>query len=97
MTKTSEAEEDGLVEEVRALREELTRLNGHGFVRVYNSVPRFLAYNFAKGLVVGLGTVLGATLLLSIVAWSISQIEFLPIVGEWAAEIARQMEDAGGK
>lgn len=97
MTKTPEAKEDGLVEEVRALREELTRLNGHGFVRVYNSVPRFLAYNFAKGLVVGLGTVLGATLLLSILAWSVSQIEFLPIVGEWAAEIARQMEQAGGR
>ncbi|MEM6588703.1 MAG: DUF5665 domain-containing protein [Pseudomonadota bacterium] len=97
MTKTPEAKEDGLVEEVRALREELTRLNGHGFVRVYNSVPRFLACNFAKGLVVGLGTVLGATLLLSILAWSVSQIEFLPIVGEWAAEIARQMEQAGGR
>ncbi|MEM7599215.1 MAG: DUF5665 domain-containing protein [Pseudomonadota bacterium] len=97
MAETPKSQEDALVGEVRALREELTRLNGHGFVRVYNSVPRFLAYNFAKGLVVGLGTVLGATLLLSVVAWSISQIEFLPIVGEWASEIARQMEEAGAK
>ncbi|MEL7280311.1 MAG: DUF5665 domain-containing protein [Pseudomonadota bacterium] len=97
MAETPNAQGDALATEVRALREELTRLNGHGFVRVYNSVPRFLAYNFAKGLVVGLGTVLGATLLLSVVAWSISQIEFLPIVGEWASEIARQMEEAGAK
>ncbi|MEO0751503.1 MAG: DUF5665 domain-containing protein [Pseudomonadota bacterium] len=97
MAETPNAQGEALAQEVRALREELTRLNGHGFVRVYNSVPRFLAYNFAKGLVVGLGTVLGATMLLSVVAWSISQIEFLPIVGEWAAEIARQMEDAGAK
>ena len=97
MAETPKSQEDALVGEVRALREELTRLNGHGFVRVYNSVPRFLAYNFAKGLVVGLGTVLGATLLLSVVAWSISQIEFLPCVGEWASEIARQMEEAGAK
>ena len=97
MTQTPDMDGDGLTQEVRALREELTRLNGHGFVRVYNSVPRFLAYNFAKGLVIGLGTVLGATMLLSLVAWSIGQIEFLPIVGEWAAEIARQMEDAAAK
>ena len=97
MAETPKSQEDALVGEVRALREELTRLNGHGFVRVYNSVPRFLAYNFAKGLVVGLGTVLGATLLLSVVAWSISQIEFLPIVGDWASEIARQMEESGAK
>lgn len=97
MAETPEAPTDGLASEVRALREELARLNGHGFVRVYNSVPRFLAFNFIKGLVVGLGTVLGATLLLSVLAWSVSQIEFLPIVGEWASEIARQMEAAGAK
>ncbi|MEL7253032.1 MAG: DUF5665 domain-containing protein [Pseudomonadota bacterium] len=97
MVETPDAKEDALVDEVRALRQELARLNGHGFVRVYNSLPRFLAYNFVKGLVVGLGTVLGATLLLSILAWSVSQIEFLPIVGEWAAEIARQMQEAGGR
>ena len=76
MAETPKSQEDALVGEVRALREELTRLNGHGFVRVYNSVPRFLAYNFAKGLVVGLGTVLGATLLLSVVAWSIKGSSF---------------------
>ena len=96
MEETSNSQQDSLVEEVRALLEELNRLNGHGFVRVYNSVPRFLVFNFVKGLAVGLGTVLGATMLLSLVAWSISQIEFLPIVGEWATEIARQMEEARG-
>jgi len=83
-----------LAEEVRALRTEVARLNSHRFVRIHNHLPRLLAFNFARGLAVGLGTVLGATVLLSVLVWSLSQIEFLPIIGEWAAQIAEQMRSA---
>lgn len=86
----------GLSAELRALRQEVARLNRHRFVRLHNSLGRMLAFNFARGLAFGLGTVLGASLLLSILAWSLSQVEFLPIIGEWAAEIARQMQEAAG-
>ncbi len=80
--------------ELRALRAELARLNGHRFMRLHASMPRLLAFNLARGLAFGLGTVLGASVLLSVAAWFFSQVEFLPIIGEWAAEIARQMEAA---
>ncbi len=82
---------DALTEEIRALRAELARLNAHRFVRIHNNMLRLLAFNFARGLAVGLGTVLGATVLLSVFVWSLSQIEFLPIIGDWAAQIAEQM------
>ncbi|MBC7131568.1 MAG: hypothetical protein H5U16_00490 [Roseovarius sp.] len=82
---------DALAEEVRALRTEVARLNAHRFVRIHNHPMRLLAFNFARGLAVGLGTVLGATVLLSVIVWSLSQIEFLPIIGEWAARIAEEM------
>ena len=84
-------------EELRELRREVARLNGHSFIRLHNSMARLLAFNFARGLAFGLGTVLGASVLLSLVAWSVSQVEFLPIIGEWAAEIARQMKEAAGQ
>ena len=61
---------------------------------MHNSLWRLLMFNFLRGLAFGLGTVLGASALLSLVLWSLSQIEFLPIIGEWAAEIARQMKAA---
>ncbi|MAU51921.1 MAG: hypothetical protein CMN17_05975 [Roseovarius sp.] len=85
---------DALAEELRALRAELALLNSHRFVRIHNSLPRLLAFSFARGLAVGLGTVLGATVLLSVIVWSLSQIEFLPIIGDWAAQIAEQMRAA---
>ncbi|SLN53118.1 hypothetical protein PEL8287_02831 [Roseovarius litorisediminis] len=80
--------------ELRGLRGEIAKLNKHRFIRMHNSLWRLLMFNFLRGLAFGLGTVLGASALLSLVLWSLSQIEFLPIIGEWAAEIARQMKAA---
>jgi hypothetical protein len=45
---------------------------------------------------VGLGTVIGATVLLSLIVWSLSQISFIPIIGEWAAQISRAISEEGG-
>ena len=83
-----------MAQELRALRTEVARLNSLSFVRIHNSLPRLLGYRFVRGAAFGLGTVIGASILLSVLAWSISQIEFLPIVGEWAEEIVRQMQEA---
>ena len=91
--KDDGAASEDLMRELHALRAELHRLNSHRFIRVHNSVPRMLAFNFARGLAVGLGTVLGASVLLSLLVWGLSQIEFLPIIGEWAAQISRQMRE----
>jgi hypothetical protein len=83
-----------LREEVAGLRREVGRLNTHRFVRLHNSLPKLLLFNLMRGAAFGLGTVLGASVVLSFLVWSISQIEMLPVIGEWAAEIARQMEAA---
>lgn len=84
---------DELTREVAALRRELETLNAHRFIRVHNSFPRMLAFNLARGLAAGLGTVLGATVLLSVIIWTLSQIEFLPIIGDWAAQIAARVRE----
>jgi len=86
------ADEDELSAEIRALRTEVTRLNGHAYLRVQNSMPRMLAWTFARGLALGLGTVVGASILVSAVAFSLRGIDFLPVIGDWAAEIAREIE-----
>lgn len=83
--------DDDLREEIAGLRGELERLNSHRFVRIHNSMPRLLAFQFLRGLALGLGTVVGASVLVSVLAFALSQIDFLPIIGEWAAEIARQI------
>ena len=46
---------DGVTGDWRALREEVARLNAHRYIRIQNSVPRMLAFSFARGLALGLG------------------------------------------
>jgi hypothetical protein len=84
---------DPLATEIAALRAEVARLNAHRFVRDLNSPLRMLAFTFARGLALGLGTVLGASILVSVSVYLLAQINFLPIIGEWASEIAREIEE----
>ena len=77
---------------LQKLTAEVERLNQHRFIRVQNSLWRLITFQFVRVLAFGLGSVFGATLLVSLLAWWVSQFEFLPIVGDWAAQIAKQIE-----
>lgn len=81
-----------LVAEVAELKSELSRLNKHRFIEIHNSVPRLIAYQFVRGLAFGLGTVVGATILVSVLGYLLSSVNFIPIIGEWAAEIVLMMD-----
>lgn len=83
-----------LAEELHALRNELARLNRHRFVRLQNSTWRMMWQFFLRGLAMGLGTVVGATVLVSVIVYFLSQIDFIPIIGEWAKQIAAEIQTA---
>ena len=76
---------------LRALTREVERLNAHRFVKVHNSIWRLLGFQFARGLAFGLGSVMGASILVSLLAWWVAQFEFLPIIGEWATRLLEEM------
>jgi len=48
-----------------------------------------------RGLAFGLGSVIGATILVYLVVASLSKIDFIPIIGEWAKEIADVIRQNG--
>ena len=75
------------LDEVAALRREMARMNRHRFIQVHNSMPRLILFQLARGVAFGLGGVLGATVVLSVVVWSLSQINFIPIIGDWATDL----------
>lgn len=76
-----------LVVELQALRREISHLNGHDFVKHLNSPWRQMMHNFLRGLVFGLGSVLGGTVVVAFVLYLLAHVDFIPIVGEWAARI----------
>ncbi|WP_375573541.1 DUF5665 domain-containing protein [Seohaeicola saemankumensis] len=83
-------------EAMRALAREIERLNAHRFIKVHNSIWRLVGFQFLRGLAFGLGSVLGASILVSALAWWVSQFEFLPIIGEWASELAKEIDLSRG-
>ena len=64
----------------------------HRFVRIYESPLRMVGFQFLRGLAFGLGTVIGASALVSLVILFLSQFEFVPVIGHWATEIIQEIE-----
>jgi hypothetical protein len=54
---------------------------------MHNSLRTILLVSFFKGLASGLGWILGATILVSLLTYVLSQIEFIPILGEWVSQL----------
>lgn len=85
-----------LAQELAALRAEVARLNGQKVVTMHNTPLKLLGFQFLRGIAMGFGTVVGATIVVSIAAFLLAQIDFVPIIGEWAqiiaAEIRRTLE-----
>ncbi len=62
-------------------------MNRHRFIRMHNSLPKLIWFNFMRGLAFGLGSVIGATVLVSVLVYLLREINFIPIIGDWATEV----------
>ena len=79
---------------INRLTQEVERLNTHRFMTLHNSRWRLLAFSLSRGLAFGLGSVLGATILVSLLGWWAAQFEFIPIIGDWAVRLVQEIESA---
>ncbi|WP_417206319.1 DUF5665 domain-containing protein [Antarctobacter sp.] len=87
-----EPDDDDLRQEVARLADEVARLNGHRYVRIHNNVARLMMFQFFRGLMLGLGTAVGATALVSVAVLVLSQIEFIPILGDLATALIKEIK-----
>lgn len=84
--------DNALEQEVRALRDEVARMNNHRFIRLHDSVFKLGLFQLYRGLAFGLGSVLGATILVSVVVYLLSSVDFIPVIGDWAQQIIDQLD-----
>lgn len=78
--------------ELQKISDALDTLNQHKFVRLFNSTPRMLWFQFLRGVAFGLGSVVGATIVVSILISLLSQVEFIPIIGDWTQQIIEEIQ-----
>ena len=84
--------ETELVKELETLTKQVKKLQNTELLRVYKKPGKFLFFSFMKGIMVGLGSVLGATVVVALLIYLLSQISFVPIVGEFVGDIVDQLE-----
>ena len=81
-----------LVEEVRALKAEVTRLNQQRYFQIESSLWQVAFWNLVRGLAWGVGSVIGATLLISYFVQMLSSIDFIPVLGDWAHQVIEEIQ-----
>ena len=77
--------------EIKKLSEAIKSLNNNKIFKIYNSTKKILFISFLKGLASGLGWIIGATILVSILTFALSQIQFIPILGEWVSKLITEI------
>lgn len=85
-------DEAGIAAELERLGTELNRLNGHRYFKLQSSLWRVAMFNLTRGLAFGLGSVLGATILVAILIKLLGSIDFIPVIGDWANQIIDQIQ-----
>lgn len=77
----------------KRLAKALEEIVAHRIVRIHDSIWRVLLFQFMRGLAFGFGTVIGASILVSIVVVVLGQVEFVPIIGDWATQIIEEIQE----
>ena len=83
--------------ELEALRAEVKRLNEQRYFRYESSFFWVAVWSLARGLFFGLGSALGATILLAFVVRMLGSIDFIPILGDWAEQIIDEIQKNGSQ
>ncbi len=93
------ADEIQLAKEVRTLSKEVRNLKNLEFVRILKRPWKFLVMSLLKGIMVGFGSVLGATVMVALFIYILAQISFVPIIGDFVegimAEIGTTQAEGG--
>ena len=79
-------------ENIKSLEKSLDKLLKHNFFKIYSSFWKLFLISLFRGLASGLGWVLGATILVSLLTYMLSQIEFIPILGDWVSRLIEEIE-----
>ena len=78
--------------EIKKLSVAIKSLNNNNIFKIYNSTKKILFISFLKGLASGLGWIIGATILVSLLTYILSQIEFIPILGDIVSQLIEEIE-----
>ncbi|MBI4232539.1 hypothetical protein HY605_04875 [Candidatus Peregrinibacteria bacterium] len=84
--------EEKLIQELKELSQEIRKLKDQEFIQVFKKPWKFLWFSFLKGLIVGFGSILGASVLVGLFVYLLAQISLVPILGDFVEDIMSQIQ-----
>ena len=76
-----------LAQEIKDLNKNIIRLtNRQSFAR-----------SFFNGILSGLGSVIGATIVVAVLAFMLSNVQLIPVIGEWISQITEYVSNTGAQ
>lgn len=91
-TKSKTQIDEKLIKELKDLSKEVRLLKKMEFVKVLKKPGRYFAYSFIHGLLVGFGSVIGATVIVAIFIYILTQISFVPIIGGFVQNLLNEIK-----
>jgi len=92
LAKSERNLETELAREIRLLSVEIKNIKSMEVIKVFRHPWKFLWFSFLKGIMVGFGSVLGATVFLSIFVYLLAQISLVPFVGDFVESVMNEIE-----
>ena len=81
-----------MVDDNKRLTNAIEALVNHNFMKIHESIWKFIFFNLLRGLAIGLGSAIGATALVALLIQILSQFEFIPIISNLAHEVIEIIE-----
>lgn len=80
-----------LAKEIKELTREITRMKDMEVIQIFKNKWRFLGMSLLKGIAVGFGSVLGATVFIYIFIHLLAQMSVVPVIGDFVNDIINQI------
>ncbi len=84
---------DHLTKDTKRLTREVRRLKKLEFLKVFKHPIKFMGFSLLNGLMFGLGSILGASILVALAIYLLAQISFVPIIGDFVQDIVLQIKE----
>lgn len=81
-----------LIREVTSLTQEVQKLKDMELIQIFKHPLKFLWFSFLKGVMVGFGSVLGASLVVGIFLYLLAQISLVPVIGDFVQKVINQIQ-----
>ncbi|MFO1347862.1 MAG: DUF5665 domain-containing protein [Pseudomonadales bacterium] len=81
-----------IAQHIRSIEQQLQKISSHPLIVKPPTTARELLLQFLKGAAFGLGSVAGAGIILSLIIYLLSQIQFVPILGDFIKDILMQIQ-----